>query len=267
MCLSQKGLLALSEEGEPMVLNEATSESAARTAAQFATTHWSTVLAAGDSESPGLREALERLCQTYWYPLYAFIRRKGHCPEDAEDLTQAFFERFLQKHYIKHVVQAKGPFRTFLLLTLKRFLCDEFDRASAAKRGGGVPPIPLDTLDAEARLNQAAVTFQTPELIFDAAWAETVIQTSVERLCAEYRAEGKAAQFVELQPYLSCPADPGAYAATGQALGLSVEAVRMAVLRLRRRYRALVRAEVANTVATPAEIDDEMRYLVGLLGQ
>src|SRR5512136_2257740 len=104
MCLSQRDLLALSEEGTWMVLNAATSESAARTASQFATTHWSVVLAAGDTSSPGSREALEKLCQTYWYPLYAFIRRRGHCPEDAEDLTQAFFERFLRKHYIKGVV-------------------------------------------------------------------------------------------------------------------------------------------------------------------
>ena len=240
-------------------------ESATRTASQFATTHWSVVLAAGDSESPGSREALEKLCQTYWYPLYAFIRRNGRPPEDAKDLTQAFFERFLEKRYVKEVVQAKGRFRTFLLTTLKRFLCDEFDRATAAKRGGGVSIIPLDALDAESRLNQAAAASQTPESVFDGAWAETVIQTCVERLHGEYQAENKAAQFVELKRYLSRPAEAGAYTATARALGLSVEAVAMAVLRLRLRYRVLVRAEVANTVATPAEIDDEMRYLVELL--
>ena len=259
--------MALSEEGTWMVLSEATSESAARTASQFATTHWSVVLAAGDSASPGLREALEKLCQTYWYPLYAFVRRKGYPPEDAKDCTQAFFARFLERHYVKHVVQEKGRFRTFLLTVLQRFLCDEFDHKTAVKRGGGVTIIPLDALEAEARLSQAAATFQTPESIFEGAWAETVIQACVERLRTECQAEGKAAQFDELKQYLSRPADRAAYTVTAQALGLSADAVVMAVLRLRRRYREMVRAEVANTVATPAEIDDEMRYLVELLAR
>lgn len=257
----------LSEEGTWMVSNDTTSGLATRTASQFATTHWSVVLAAGDSASPGLREALEKLCQTYWYPLYAFIRRKGYPPEDAEDCTQAFFERFLEKHYIKDVVQEKGRFRTFLLTTLQRFLCDEFDHKTAAKRGGGVPIIPLDSLDAEAQLSQATATFQSPESTFERAWAETVVQTCVERLRAEYQTEGKGAQFDELNQYLSRSADRAAYSATAQALGLSADAVVMAVMRLRQRYRAMVRAEVANTVATPAEIDDEMRYLVELLCQ
>ena len=255
------------EAGTTMVLNDTTSESAARTASQFATTHWSDVLAAGDSASPGLPQALEKLCQTYWYPLYAFIRRKGYPPEDAKDLTQAFFERFLEKRYVKDVVQEKGRFRTFLLTALQRFLCGEFDHKTAAKRGGGVAIIPLDALDAEAQLNQATATFQTPESSFERAWAETVIQTCVERLRAEYQGEGKAAQFGELKQYLSRSADRTAYTASGQALGLSADAVAMAVMRLRRRYRTMVRAEVANTVATPAEIDDEMRYLVELLAR
>ncbi len=248
-----------------MVPSDTEGASAARTAAQFATTHWSVVLAAGHSVSPDAQEALERLCRTYWYPLYAFVRLKGYAPEDAKDLTQAFFERFLQRHYVKEAVREKGRFRTFLLTILQRFICDEFDRATAAKRGGGLPVVPLDTAGAEALLDHAAASCQSPEAIFERTWAHTVVQTCVERLRAEYEADGKAAQFACLKVYLSSVADRAAYAATGQRLGLSAEAVAMAVVRLRRRYRELVRAEVANTVATPAEIDDEMRYLIDLL--
>ena len=236
-----------------------------RTAGQFATTHWSTVVAARDSTSPESRDALERLCRTYWYPLYAFVRRKGHPPDDAQDLTQAFFERFLEKHYVKDVLQEKGRFRTFLLTTLQRFLCDAFDHSTATKRGGGIPVIALDALEAEAQLDSATDSTQSPEAMFDRAWAETVVQSSVERLRAECEADGRASLFAELKLYLSRPADRAAYTVTGRRLGMSAEAVAMAVMRLRRRYRAMVRAEVANTVATPAEIDEEMRYLIDLL--
>ena len=240
-------------------------QGAERTPAQFATTHWSVVLAAGDSASPGAQEALEKLCRTYWYPLYAFVRLKGHPPEDAKDLTQAFFERFLQKHYVKDVVRDKGRFRTFLLTILQRFLCDQFDYSTAAKRGGGVPVISFDTVGVEAQLDQALASCQSPESMFERAWADTVVHTSVERLGEEYAAEGKASVFGELRQYLSRPADRKSYTGSAQRLGMSADAVAMAVMRLRRRYRALVRAEVANTVATPAEVDDEMRYLVNLL--
>jgi len=241
------------------------SESAARTGAQFASTHWSTVLAAGDSASPASHEALEKLCRAYWYPLYAFVRRKGHAPEEARDLTQAFFERFLAKHYLKDVVREKGRFRSFLLLACKRFLCDQFDRATAAKRGGGVSFIPLDALDAEAQFNEQALSSLSPEAVFDRGWAEAMVQGSLQRLRAEFEAAGNGSPFHEIKRYLSRPADRAAYSAAGERLGMSADAVAMAVMRLRRRYRALVRAEVANTVATPAEIDDEMRYLIQLL--
>jgi RNA polymerase sigma-70 factor (ECF subfamily) len=240
-------------------------DSARRSSAQFATTHWSTVVAAGDSASPGSREALERLCRTYWFPLYAFARRKGQAPEDAEDLTQGFFERCLEKHYLKEVLAEKGRFRTFLLTTFQRFLCDQFDRATAAKRGGGIPLVALDALEAEAQFSQGAAASESPEISFDRAWAETVVQGSVERLRAHYEAEGHLALFGEIKRYLSQPADRAAYAITGSRLGLSADAVAMAVMRLRRRYREVVRTEVANTVATPAESDEEMRYLVDLL--
>lgn len=248
-----------------MVFRDSKGDCAVRTAAQFTSTHWSVVLAAADSASPEVDQALEQLCQTYWYPLYAFVRLKGHSPEDAKDLTQAFFERFLQKHYVKDVVREKGRFRTFLLTILGRFLCDQFDRSRAVKRGSGVPVISLDTDGAEAQLGQAAASSVNPEWMFDRAWADTVIQTSVERLHAQYSAESKGDLFGELSVYLSRPGDRSAYSSTAQRLGMSADAVAVAVMRLRRRYRMMVRAEVANTVANPAEIDDELRYLVGLL--
>jgi RNA polymerase sigma-70 factor (ECF subfamily) len=233
--------------------------------AEFTTTHWSIVLAAGDSGTPDSRDAMETLCRTYWYPLFAFARRNGSSPEDAKDRTQAFFERFLEKRYVKDVVKEKGRFRTFLLTAFRRFLCDELDRATAAKRGGGIPLIPLDASGAEAQVRQAIDTLESPELVFDRAWADTVVLVSVERLRGEYEAEGKVRLFDALKLYLSRPADRASSSATGQHLGMSAEAVAMAVMRLRRRYRDRVRAEIANTVATPAEVDDEMRYLVELL--
>jgi RNA polymerase sigma factor (sigma-70 family) len=240
---------------------------AARTAAQFATTHWSTVLAAGESASPGSGEALEKLCRTYWFPLYAFVRRQGKAPEDARDLTQSFFERLIEKHYLKDLLQEKGRFRTFLLTTFKGFLCDQFDRATAAKRGGGIRFVPLDALDAEAQFDEAAAASTSPEATFDRAWAEAVVQSGVERLRAEFEAAGRESLFRELKGYLSRPADRASYTEVAQRLGMTADAVAMAVVRLRRRYRAMVRAAVANTVATPAEIDGELRYLVELMAR
>jgi len=231
----------------------------------FPPTHWSVVLAAGDSASPDSREALETLCRTYWYPLYAFVRRQGKAPEDARDLTQSFFERFIEKHYLKDLLQEKGRFRTFLLTTFKRFLCDQFDRSTAAKRGGGIRFVPLEVLEAETQYTEAAASSQSPEALFDRAWAEAVVQSGVERLRAELEATGQGPVFRELKGYLSRPADRAAYTDAAQRLGMTADAVAMAVMRLRRRYRAMVRTEVANTVATPAEIDEEMRYLVELL--
>ena len=231
----------------------------------FPPTHWSIVLAAGDTTSPESRPALEMLCRTYWYPLYAFVRRQGKAPEDARDLTQSFFERLIEKRYLKDLLQEKGRFRTFLLTTFKRFLCDQFDRSTAAKRGGGLRFVPLDALEAETQFTEAAAASQSPEATFDRAWAEAVVQSGLERLRAEFEAAGQGSLFRELKGYLSRPSDRASYAEAAQRLGMTADAVAMAVMRLRRRYRAMVRAEVANTVATPAEINEEMRYLVELL--
>lgn len=182
-------------------------------------------------------------------------------------MTQAFFERFLEKHYLKDVAREKGRFRSFLLTACKRFLGNQFHRATAIKRGGGLSFIPLDAVEGEALFHAQATAGSSPEAAFDQGWAEAVVQGSFQRLRAEHEASGKRELFDELKRYLSQAADRAGYDAAGQRLGLSADAVAMAVMRLRRRCRALVRAEVANTVATPAEIDDEMQYLVDLLAR
>lgn len=232
----------------------------------FATTHWGVVLAAGESTSPVFREALEKLCRAYC-PLYVFVRRQGKTPEDAQDLTQTFFERLLEKRYLKEVVREKGRFRSFLLTAFKRFLCDQYDHSIAAKRGGRLGFVSLDIAETESRFHEQAASSHAPEESFDRAWAEEILQTSVRRLRAEFDAADKGAQFEELKVYLSRPADRTVYAAVGERLSMSLDAVAMAVMRMRRRYRDLVRAEIADTVATPAEIDDEMHYLLTLLTQ
>jgi len=238
---------------------------ASRSSAQFATTHWSTVLAAGDSASPGSREALEKLCRAYWYPLYAFVRRKGEPPEDAKDLTQAFFERFIEKRFLRGVAMERGRFRTFLLTALTRFLADEWDRVKATKRGGSFEFISLDSPALEERYRADASSKESPERHFDRLWAEVVMDRALALLEEEHRAAGKGDQFELLAGFLSRPPDDGEYAAVGERLGLNNHAVAVAVGRLRERYRALIRAELANTVESPAEAEAELRYLIQMV--
>ena len=248
-----------------MSSNQSEDESGPRTAAQFATTHWSTVLAAGDSASPGSREALERLCRTYWYPLYAFVRRKGHPPEDAKDLTQAFFQRFLEKHYLRDVLAEKGRFRTFLLTSLTHFLANEWDRTQALKRGGDLVILTLDPAVLEKRYCAEANSKNSPERHFDHLWAEAVMDRALALMEEEFRAAGKADQFDALADFVMRSPDEGEYPAVGERLGLSSHAVAVAVARFRERYRALVRAEIANTVDCPADFEAEMGYLIELV--
>jgi RNA polymerase sigma-70 factor (ECF subfamily) len=248
-----------------MASSASTGDSAVRTASQFATTHWSVVLAAADSASPNGPAALENLCRTYWHPLYAFVRLKGYTPEDAKDLTQSFFERCLAKQFLKSLVPDRGRFRTFLLTLLQRFLCDQLDRVRAEKRGGGVPLLPLNLASVEAQIDRAVAACETPEKVFDRAWAETVMQSALGKLRQRYEAQERAALFAELRDFLVCPTDRAGYRVRAERLGISADAVAMAVVRLRREYRAMVRAEVADTVATPAEVETEMHYLVSLL--
>jgi RNA polymerase sigma-70 factor (ECF subfamily) len=242
-------------------------ESAQRTAPQFATTHWSTVLAARASASSESSAALERLCRTYWYPLYAFVRRKGHRPEDAKDLTQAFFERFIERRFLKDVAREHGRFRSFLLTALTHFLANEWDRVKRAKRGGGCQFIPLDSPTLEERYAADTSNEETPERHYDRLWAEAVMDRALALLEEEHRTTGKAAQFEGLAEFLSRPPIDGEYAAVGQRLGLSNHAVAVAVGRLRERYRALIRAEIEDTVDSLPEVDAELRYMIELVGQ
>lgn len=223
--------------------------------------------AAGHADSAKRAEALEKLCRAYWYPLYAYVRRRGNGPEDAQDLTQEFFARLLEKNWLADIEPAGGRFRSFLLTALTRFLANEYDRNQSAKRGGGRQFISLDQEQAEERyLNEPAVD-ETPEKIFERRWAFAVLEQALMRLRAETRETDKSRQFELLNPFLSREADDGEYAQVAAQLGISAGAVGVAVHRLRHRYRELVRAEIANTLLDPWRLDEEMRHLFATLCQ
>jgi RNA polymerase sigma-70 factor (ECF subfamily) len=223
------------------------------------------VLSAGDRASPRAAEALEELCRTYWYPLYAYVRRKGHTPEDAQDLTQEFFTRFLGRNFVARADRQRGRFRTFLLTSLQNFLAHEWERARAQKRGGGRTPVPWDEQSAEARYQLESPAGLTADKVFERRWAFALFQRALARLQQELVADGKGQQFEELKGYLQGEAGEGAYAGVAARLGISPGATAVAVHRLRRRYGQLVREEVAHTVTSPGEVDEEMRYLMALV--
>jgi RNA polymerase sigma-70 factor (ECF subfamily) len=228
----------------------------------FHTTHWSVVLhARGDSS--GAHAALARLCETYWYPLYTFVRRQGHGPHDAQDLTQEFFARLLAKGWLAAVAPERGRFRAWLLVAMKHFLANEWDRVRAEKRGGKTSLVSLDESRAEARYCGEAATTETAEHLYDRQWALTLLDRVLATLRAEFSTPEKAAQFDALKGALTGDHTP--YAEIATQLGTSEGAVKVAVHRLRERYRALIRAEIAQTVATPEEIDAEMRHLLAAL--
>jgi RNA polymerase sigma-70 factor (ECF subfamily) len=220
---------------------------------RFCTTRWSVVLLAGQGGSPQAAEALETLCRTCWYPLYAFVRRKGHDAQEAQDLTQAFFARLLEKNYLSRAHPGRGRFRSFLISGLSHFLINEWDRARAEKRGGGQAPIFLGADTAETWYGLEPATDASPEKICEKRWALALLEQAVARLGEEQMAEGKARQFEQLKPFLSAEARAGDYDRAARELGTSRDAVAMAVSRLRKRYRDLVREEVAHTVASPNE--------------
>ncbi len=203
---------------------------------------------------------MAELCRIYWYPLYAFIRHRGHPAHDAEDLTQEFFARLLDKHFLAAADREKGRFRTFLLMAVKRFLANEYDHAQAKKRGGGQRAVPLEGIEPEARYHQEPADNLTPERLFEQQWALTLLDQVLARLQAEMTAAGKAALFETLKGHLAGSRDES-YAATAARLGMSDGAVKVAVYRLRRRYRELLQEEIAHTVAGPEEVEDEIRYL------
>ena len=233
--------------------------------AQFLTTRWSVVLAAGHQSLPEADEAMATLCQTYWYPLYAYVRRQGHSPHDAQDLTQEFFARFLEKGFIDEVRRERGRFRSFLLAALKHFLANEWDRARALKRGGGRELISLDEQEAECRYALEPKDELSPDRIYERRWAMLLLERVLDRLKRESGEAGKARQFDLLKESLSGGKESLPYADIARQLKTTEDAVKVAVHRLRRRYRELLRAEIAETVATADEVEDEVRYLFSVL--
>jgi RNA polymerase sigma-70 factor (ECF subfamily) len=236
--------------------------------APFPTTHWSLVARAGGASSPVAREALEILCRAYWFPIYAFIRRHGADAETARDLTQAYFARLLEKDLLLAADRRKGRFRSFLKTDCSYFLADQRDRERARKRGGDRAMIPIEALDAEDRYRCEMADELTPERQFDRTWAITLLDRVLDQLAAEYADSGRGALFEHLQPALSPGSSPRSYAELAAPLGMTEGAVQVAVHRLRRRYRAILREEIAATLDDPtdADVEDEIRALFAALG-
>jgi RNA polymerase sigma-70 factor (ECF subfamily) len=230
----------------------------------FTTTHWSVVLEA-QGESPVAQEALENLCRTYWRPIFAFLRRQGLRPEEAEDITQGFFAQLLERRKFSAIRKEKGRLRSFLLGALKYFLADEQRRAMAIKRGKGQRLIPLEELHADERVDMEPSDPMTAEMIYERRWALTVLERVLSRLKDEYVAAGNAALFDALKQLL--PDEPGSpsQAEIAARLGMTENAIRQAFYRFRQRYQSLLREEIADTVATPGDIEDELRHLITVL--
>ncbi len=233
----------------------------------FLTTHWSVILAAKDRASPDGAQALEILCQTYWYPVYALIRGSGHSPEDAEDLTQGFFARLLAKDFLKVVEPERGRFRSFLRMAVKRFLAHEWQRARADKRGGGRAPLNFDMRLAEDSFQTEAADSLGPDELYDRRWALALLAEATARLEREYARAGKLNQLNQLKPHLTADRGEIPYPGIASALHTTEGAARVAVHRLRKRFRELFRETVAETVATPAEVEPELRYVLSILAR
>jgi len=232
----------------------------------FATTHWSVVLSAGQrADGVVAIEALEQLCRTYWYPLYAYVRRRGYGTEDAEDLTQAFFSRLLERNYVGQADRQRGKFRTFLLSALSHFLADEWDRGQRVKRGGGQPVLSLDAASAEQRYRLEPVDPLDAARLYERRWATTLLECAVDRLEREYRERGQSRLFEGLRSFLLREQDAATYAEAATALGLAAGAMKMAASRMRARCRELLREEIAQTVADPAEAEEEYRALLAAI--
>jgi RNA polymerase sigma-70 factor (ECF subfamily) len=230
-------------------------------APQFLTTRWTVVLAAGGADAARSGEALEALCRAYWYPLYAWVRRQGRSPEDAEDLTQAFFASLLARRDLGGADRAKGRFRSFLLASMKHFLANERDRARAQKRGGGQPLLALDAGSAETRYALEPSHGESADRVFERRWALTLLDATLARLRAEYARDGKERLFDELKETLAAGRGEVPYAGIGARMGMGEGAVKVAAHRLRRRYREALRSEIADTVASPGEVEEELRHL------
>jgi RNA polymerase sigma-70 factor (ECF subfamily) len=223
------------------------------------------VVSAGGNDTTHARNALEKLCRAYWFPIYAFVRRQGRGPHDAQDLTQEFFARLLEKNQIADADRNRGRFRSFLLASLKHFLANEWHKARAQKRGGGQVPIPIDTAAAESRCGFEPADNVTAEKIYERRWALTLLDQVLRRLRDEYTRDGKEKQFEQLKPTLTEASRSVRYADIAAQLGTTEGAVKVAVHRLRQRYREVLRAEIADTVAGPGEVEDEIRNLFAAL--
>ena len=230
----------------------------------FVTTNWSVVRRAGDGDATGSLEALESLCQAYWQPVFAYVRRRGYGPEDARDLTQGLFLDLLSREAIAKADRGRGRFRTFLLAALGNFLSKQAERSSAQKRGAGQPILSLDAESGEEFFQLESGESFAPEKLFDRRWAHQITRLSLDRLQAEMD-DGATGRFQALQRYLLAEPGPGDYERRAAELGLSVNGVKTAVRRLRVRFGAILREEVARTVADPGEVDDELAHLLGVL--
>ena len=230
-------------------------------AGRFPQTLWSVVLLAGQSESEKSRGALAKLCQAYWFPLYAYLRRQGKTAQDAQDLTQGFLLHLLEKHTLSRVHPERGKFRSFLLASLQYYLAGERDKEQAQKRGGGAVHITLDSENAEELYDQTAADTLDPAKVFERRWATTLLERTLCRLEAEFASPERKARFEQLQVFLLGDPASLSYAEAGKRLGMREGAVKVAVLRLRQRFRELLRSEIASTVASEEEVEEEMRHL------
>jgi RNA polymerase sigma-70 factor (ECF subfamily) len=231
----------------------------------FPTTSWNLVVAASEAASRESGEALAQLCEAYWHPLYAYVRRAGHGVDESRDLTQEFFARLIEKHYLRTADRDRGRFRTYLLAALKHFLSNEWDRARAVKRGGGSVPIPLDLETGEHLYQREPADPMTPEKIYERRWALTLLDRAMTRLRGEFAAGGKSETFNGIQQFLTGDNQPGAYAQAAPALGMTAGALKVAVHRARRRFAGLVREEVAATLDRVEDTDNEIHYLLAAL--
>ncbi len=233
----------------------------------FPNTRWSMVLAARAEETPDSLAALEQLCRAYWPPLYGYVRRLGHDAHDAQDLTQEFFARLLEKDWLQAADREKGRFRTFLLVAMKRFLANQWDRARAQKRGDGSRALSLDTAIAESHSAAEGPGALSADLMYERRWAITLLEKVMTRLRAEYEAAGRGADYEILKPCLTAERGDIAYEALAHSLNVEPASARSSVHRLRKRFREVFREEIAGTVARPEEIDDEMRAVIAALGR
>jgi DNA-directed RNA polymerase specialized sigma24 family protein len=231
----------------------------------FATTRWSLIVAAREQDTPQAQQALSRLCESYWYPLYAYIRRRGHTADEAGDLTQGFFARLLERDFFGAADPVKGRFRAFLLASCKNFLANEHDHARARKRGGGRSPESIHLASAEGRYSREPSHDLTPEKLFERRWAVTLLDRVLARLREEFTARGKATQFDHLRVYLVGERSGPPHGKAAEELGMTAGAVKVAVHRMRQRYRELLREEIAHTVEGQDQIDEEIRQLFAAL--